>query len=472
MKNKFLVLVMLLILPITGKCLTPEEKLDKIKSVKEGDTYYIDVKSLDPDIILGDTCNITKEELIKRNSEYYSNMSNEELNSVLLEEKHYCLNYYYTFILGLHLKKNGVENLYNDYDLDYTDKNNVKISVCDDNNQVSRNYKLRYIDNYDKSVLSGTNKVKNELKDVYTIYGLSVLNSVYHYGNIEENIYQNDLVLYRFSDLKDTINKYSDYEIIPRLQGAGGTQSINGNEGALGIFKNDILYALSKTSFEMNHVLYVDKDEYLDDEINEYLGTQNVSYVGTFTKVKLDDKEALILIVEIPKDKLDKVDIQTKDYKTGINISTSSYQVPIDVTLLTQDVINNDLVKKASEKSDINFVNAYDINLLKTSNGGYVTKIEDGVVVYMPLSGSYKENDKVDVYYIKDDGTLEKLEGSAVLVGDDLFVKFITNHFSTYAVGNEIIKNPNTIDNVYIYLIIGLASMTCLGYIVYKKIKN
>ena len=72
MKNKFLVLVMLLILPITGKCLTPEEKLDKIKSVKEGDTYYIDVKSLDPDIILGDTCNITKEELIKRNSEYYS----------------------------------------------------------------------------------------------------------------------------------------------------------------------------------------------------------------------------------------------------------------------------------------------------------------------------------------------------------------------------------------------------------------
>ena len=44
MNNKFLFLVMLLILPITGKCLTPEEKLDKIKSVKEGDTYYIDVK--------------------------------------------------------------------------------------------------------------------------------------------------------------------------------------------------------------------------------------------------------------------------------------------------------------------------------------------------------------------------------------------------------------------------------------------
>jgi hypothetical protein len=45
-------------------------------------------------------------------SEYYSNMSNEELNSVLLEEKHYCLNYYYTFILGLHLKKNVIEQFY------------------------------------------------------------------------------------------------------------------------------------------------------------------------------------------------------------------------------------------------------------------------------------------------------------------------------------------------------------------------
>ena len=180
-----------------------------------------------------------------------------------------------------------------------------------------------------------------------------------------------------------------------------GTEFSKAEKRISDYFKGTVNVEVDKENFDLV------QDEYLDDEINEYLGTQNVSYVGTFTKVKLDDKETLILIVEIPKDKLDKVDIQTKDYKTGINISTSSYQVPIDVTLLTRDVINNDLVKKASEKSDINFVNAYDINLLKTSNGGYVTKIEDGVVVYMPLSGSYKENDKVDVYYIKDDGTLK-----------------------------------------------------------------
>lgn len=477
---------------------TYEAQLDKIGTDKDGETYYINVKSIDPDILVGNSCDVTKEDLLKINNEYYSNFSDEEMEQALVQEKKNCLDYDYTLILGLHLKKNGVENFYNTYGAEFTDKNNVRIWVYDDNNEVSRNYELRYVEDYDKGILNNAVKIKSELKDRYVIYGLSVLNSVYHYGNIEDNIFQNDLVLYRFSDLKQTIKKYKKYEIVPRLQGAGGTPSINGNEGGLGVFKDGVLYALKRTGFEMNHVLYVDEaedgtvfekaekriskyfknkvnvvvasdnyseiqEDFLDNELNEYLGTKDVSYTGYLTKVKLDDKETDILIVEIPKDKLDKVNIHTKDYDSGVNITTGSYQVPIDVTLEIKDVIDNDLIKKASLERKINFTNAYDINLLKTASGGYVTKVEDGVVVYMPLTGSYKENAKVDVYYVKDDGTLEKIEGMAVKLDDGLYVEFTTNHFSTYAVGNEVIQNPDTGDNIILYIVIGLLAVLGLG---------
>lgn len=121
------------------------------------------------------------------------------------------------------------------------------------------------------------------------------------------------------------------------------------------------------------------------------------------------------------------------------------------------------MIKKASLERKVNFTNAYDINLLKTASGGYVTKVEDGVVVYMPLTDSYKENDKVNVYYVKDDGTLEKIEGTAVKLDDGLYVEFTTNHFSTYAVGSEVIQNPDTADNIMLYIVIGLLAVLGLG---------
>lgn len=494
----FLSVFMLGMISINVHAETFEEQLDKIGTDKDGETYYINVKSIDPDILVGNSCDVTKEDLLKINNEYYSNFSDEEMERALVQEKKSCLDYDYTLILGLHLKKSGVENFYNTYGAEFTDKNNVRIWVYDDNNEVSRNYELRYVEDYDKSILNNAGKIKSELKDRYVIYGLAVLNSVYHYGTIEDNIFQNDLVLYRFSDLKQTIKKYKKYEIVPRLQGAGGTPNVNGNEGGLGVFKDGILYALKRTNFEMNHVLYVDEaeegtvfekaekrinkyfknkinvvvdsenysefqDDLLDNDINKYLGTTDVSYTGYLTKVKLGDKETDILIVEIPKDKLDRVNIHTKDYDSGINITTESYQVPIDVTLEIKDVIDNDLIKKASLERKVNFTNAYDINLLKTASGGYVTKVEDGVVVYMPLTDSYKENDKVNVYYVKDDGTLEKIEGTAVKLDDGLYVEFTTNHFSTYAVGSEVIQNPDTADNIMLYIVIGLLAVLGLG---------
>ena len=45
-----------------------------------------------------------------------------------------------------------------------------------------------------------------------------MLNSLYHYGDINDNIYNNDLVLYRFDDLKETIEKYDEFKKIHILK--------------------------------------------------------------------------------------------------------------------------------------------------------------------------------------------------------------------------------------------------------------
>ena len=83
---------------------------------------------------------------------------------------------------------------------------------------------------------------------------------------------------------------------------------------------------------------------------------------------------------------------------------------------------------------------------------------------------SQQENDKVNIYYIKDNAVQdEKIEGIVVRVDNKLYAKFIAKHFSTYAVAEELstsgsgsITNPNTGDNLGLYIILGLSGLGAL----------
>ena len=100
--------------------------------------------------------------------------------------------------------------------------------------------------------------------------------------------------------------------------------------------------------------------------------------------------------------------------------------------------------------------------------------------VYIPLDG-YKEGDIITIRHIKDDGSLgEELKGTVVKVDGKMYAKFITTHFSTYALvelNNTIeasVENPPTGDNIMNYtmlLFISLAMMFSTFYI-YKNNKN
>ena len=536
MKKLMSILIILLCMPVFAFAYTKEDsnatqnntmteeevlaKLNELPVTKEDGVEYMDVPSIDPDLFIEDgRCIFTKEEIINGDPDYYNSLSAEELenevNASIEENEKYCAHQVYYSVLLFYFKEKNMDFHVMGYGADFLDKNNVKISYTDNISSISKskNVKLRYVTEYNQSIRNEVKQIEKEIKKEYNIYGLSMLNSLYHYGDIDANIYNNDLVLYRFDDLKRTIEKHDDYKIVPRLHGAGGTPLLTGNTGNLGIFKDGIMYGMKETNFGMNHIIYVSKDEdgtlfekaeklvkeyfknevevsvktdydetfendpWVNEQINKYLGVKSGSYNGILTTINIDDKKSMLFIVEVEDKYLENTSIQSNHNKTGININTNSYHVPTDVTLDIESVLEEEYVKKFISSYKFNLNSAFDINLKKTGNGTFVNKIPEGVEVYIPIIPK-KENGTFKIHHINEDSTLgETLEGQVVEIDGNTYVKFVTKHFSTYAIEeNETNQNigeevPNTIDNIIIYYISFVISI--LGILIaYKQINK
>ena len=134
-----------------------------------------------------------------------------------------------------------------------------------------------------------------------------------------------------------------------------------------------------------------------------------------------------------------------------------------------QESFNNSCeIMKENIKEMYKVHSAYDIDVVKMRDGGFVKTIENGIDVYLPISGK-KVGDKLTVYHITDNEKGEGFEGEVVEEDGKLYVKFRTTHFSTYAVAEELsisgsgsIINPNTGDNLGLYIILGLSGLGAL----------
>lgn len=520
--KKIICILFGLVVGITSINALEEEKilksLDDIPVIIEDGVEYIDIPSIDPDILIENgMCDVDKEYIINGDPEYYNTLSQEELEKeVNISIEHYkeeCKKQVYYAALLFYFREKGIDFHVQGYGVTIEDKNTAVFQDYDSELSLAKNkiVKLRYAEEYNENIRNEVKKIEEEIKRDYSINGMAMLNSLYHYGGIDANIYNNDLVLYRFDALKETIEKYDEYEIIPRLHGAGGTPILNGNAGFLGIFKDGIMYGIKETNFSMNHVIYVseqsegtlfekaeklikeyfdfkvdvevksdeyeeiENDPFIDDELNKYLGKTEGTYKGILTTVNVEDKSSMLFIVEVPEQYLENTNIKSSHKETGINIKTDSYHVPIDVTLDVSNVKENDYVKKFVDNYKIDLEDAFDINLMKKTDGTFVKNIPDGVEVYIPVSDK-EDNEKIKIIHIKEDSSLgEILEGEVITSNEKQYIKFITNHFSTYAYedisNNEIIENPNTYDGVEFYFGILIISFITMLFGV-KKIKE
>lgn len=503
-KTLLLFILCLLFVPCTVFARTEEEAREYLESVpvieNEDGSCLFELETIPLDILVGNTCNYSREELLEK---FYDRdeLTEEEIEIRIkdyLDGCAYSLTYYSIEKKGRELFDDSSVLLRSEFLDDYS---KINLAIDYDNEfgtgagTVEKTCNIKYAD-YDEKVLKEARKVTKKIKNDYVMYGFDTFNSFYHYGMIFDNDFYNpNLSLYRFPELKNILidNPEFDYNVV--TMGGGGTPTYVGLGGGIEIYKDGILYANKEVNFGYNTVLPVDKDlpgtvfekaenrlneffkgkvevkldvenanvlddEYANMDINKTLGTKDVEYRGHFTTGMLGDVEFQILIVEVDSKLLDKFEVRAKHKNTGVHVHTNSYEVPIDATL---DVTDKKEKVKDLFSGKYKLVDAFDINVVKTATGGFVKTIEDGILVYIPIH-NHKVGEKLKVYHITDDNKKgEEFTGEVVEYEGNHYVKFKTTHFSTYAVVDTI--NPDTSDNIismFICFIGGLVGLILL----------
>lgn len=403
------------------------------------------------------------------------------------------------------VKSNNLVTLCYGYNYGYGTKN------C---NGVSKDVKINYA-NYDKTTYDKAASIIKSFKDEYSLNGMAAINSIYHYGALSDNDYGmsaddtlTDTTLLRFSEIKKVIENNDEFNYKIISYGGGGSPYDANNIVAVLLYKDNILYGYKVINLNYQTMIFIDKNssgtiyekvekklnEYfnnsvavsidknsatsygydLSSDINEILGT-NEKYKSIGVDITINNVKEYYLIVEVDGKYVDHYNLRSTDKNTGINISTDSFDVPLDTLIKVQDVLGKNYVTQAKNNNNLNLKYAFDINLLGAYNNKYINTTSNDVDVYIPVSNDYEVGKIVDVYYVKNDSSLgETINGVVEKIDNVLYLHFKTNHFSTYAIAdykdtnvsektnNNTEDNPQTSDNILIYGIIGTLSLVGL----------
>lgn len=518
MKNNrfilFLIFTMAIIMPKSADALTQEEmyaNLDKLPFTTIDGKKYLETKIVDPDVLLENgECTFTEEDYEEN---YIPENYPEEytLEEWLEMRQNDCIQEFYPNVITTYLTAIGYSvedyNYYITVDNENPNKNNVKFFHLYDES-VSYDVTVSYLENPEQKEIKKASQTAKKLEDEYSLFGLTIMNSIYHYGVLGKSAYTNDTIFRRFSEFKNVIETTKGYRFVPNIVAAGGAPYYSRHYIQVGIFKDDVMYATKKVTLKEYTIMYVDKDEEgtiferaerrineyfnntaevvvdgsqswtnsgeeFDSIVNENLKTKDKTYEGHVAFVKLGNAEAVTVIVEVPKENLDKVTISSTDLESGVNVKTESYDVPIDAQVKAKDVKDKKQIKDAFRKENLVVDAAYDISLTKSLDGKLVNKIERGIEVYLPVSEKYKVGEKTKVYYISDtDNKKETYQGEVVTINNNNYVKFVTNHFSTYALASNAIENPETLDNITNNILTAVLSLIILCSITIYIIKT
>ncbi len=374
---------------------------------------------------------------------------------------------------------------------------------------VNANFDLIF-ENDDSTLRAKAVSIANTFtKDYYNI-DMAYINQKINFGEsifqLLENNYKSILNLY--PEIKETIELNPEFDFFPVACGFGGTPGFEGNVGSLFVMKNNVVFALTKSiSYGTSRILLVPDTtiktttayaeealkrvkEYINDDtvsvtleretdanIIAACGVEDASgmpcqylasavewglgiplttgddsdlYPSSYYKLTIAGDEMGVYIVAVPSTQIKKLEIKSISKVTGISISTTDNKVPIDTSLRVSDV-TNDVKGK-------NIIKAFDIDLYSLINNNYIKQIAGGVKVMIPVETGTTD---VNIYYIKEDGSLgEKYNTSIKVIDGKTFAIFTTNHFSTYGIVKDSLTNPDTSDNIAFYLIMGIISLT------------
>lgn len=390
------------------------------------------------------------------------------------------INYFYSYAIKSYFKDKSYDE--NDVYILMTSINKAHVIVNyyleNGNHEIfEKDINVKYVDNYDKNIFNKASKIIDLFKDNYTLKGMFALNSIYHYNGFLDD-YKNRAILARFPEIRFIMemNPWFRYEIV---SGRGGGSPLGDEKyTAICLYYGDILYAYKETLLTVENLIYVDKntdgdifekaenrinrfynnsikvsldrknftifenEPEIDKYINKQLGT-NDSYKVYFTNLNIGKKSFDVSLIEVDKNKLDNYYFNSIDINTNIEVYSESYDVPLDSSIKTENVLSKDYVVSFMNNNNIDLKYAFDLNLIKAYDNDFVTKMEKGIEVYIPVN-NYNIGEKVTIYNIKDDSSMgDKIIGEVVLKDNKMYLKFTTHHFSTYAFGE--IKNISNV---------------------------
>jgi len=459
--------------------------------------------------------NIFKEDTIKINSiplEYYKT-SEYYQGCMLYGSEESCLTEILRVVVKSHFNK--FITLEKGLKLDpacYSKTMTCGVALSNGEEEVGNTFKIEFVGNYNEDIFKEVSKTTKDIKKNYYLADMAYINQLLHYksedGDILEVEYDNTKVLKMFPEIKKDLELNDEYSYVPVSIGFGFSPLLHGSGGVIITYYDDVAYNVSnqtgyntiqavfvsdKTPNNDNDLIkeasrrikeYINNDDIkfeikVDDQkiidiygdltfdvshtLNDYFN-DNKRYVAKPYMIEIDGYETILFIIPVNESRIKKLEINSINKKTGIEISTYSSSVPIDTSLKIEDVTNN--------MKDKDIIKAFDINLFSILKNYFVEKIKEGVIVRIPI---YNDID-FEINYIKDDGTREKIDYEIEVIEGQKYAKFITDHFSLYAMtktmNQDLPNTPNTKDNLGNYISIFVVSILVLILSFSYKIKT
>lgn len=378
----------------------------------------------------------------------------------------------------------------------------VRVSGFNHENQIVETYKINFEE------VENPNKF-SEIKSNYKMYDLGYINQVLNYGtstNYLSETQQSSKILKIYPELKQELEKDQQIQYFAGTTSGAGGEFKHGATIRLVAYHNDAAIDVVSVSHTTHRILFIpdttqkSKEAYIEvaeKRIREYINDDNYEIKIEFNeivnyeycelypesclvqdvfeegdeysfevyKLYINDVEYELLLMPVPEKEIKKIFVTSKNYNSDISIETQSADVPLDTSVEAEDVT----IKYKG------FLKAYDIDLYSGIKDEYITQVKDGIIVRIPLLDDYDKK-KLDIYHIAEDGKKgEKYQATVEEIDGKKYAVFTTNHFSIYAIEEEIeeIENPNTYDEFYKY--IGLLIVSLIGLLsinIFSRKKN
>lgn len=183
-------------------------------------------------------------------------------------------------------------------------------------------------------------------------------------------------------------------------------------------------------------------------------------------------------VFEKNSDMIKDIEFKTLDLLTDIEINTKSGELPLDSSIKANELSKDSTeFKELLKKLNKEYGNIFDLELFSNSLNKNITKLKSGEFeVRIPLKEEFKGK-KLSAFYLGDNDKIE--EYPITIVGD--YGMFRTTHFSTYTIAEATVPsipnetetpNPNTLDNINVYIILGTISFIGIALISYRVLKK